>query len=186
MITTGAVSAPHYLTNGVSPRRHTATDDFADTLSSLVLWRVPTRSRLPTDALVLHGPILLSKVRRLQATQGGSHLYLGNLDAVRDWGYVKEYVEGMWPMLQADAPQDYVLATGETATVLDFVKVSFDQAGLEWDKPVRIDSAYERPSEVDSLIGDATKVQRELGGEAQTNWERLARLMVDADRSAAA
>jgi len=114
------------------------------------------------------------------------HLYLGNADAVRDWGYAKEYVEGMWRMLKADRPENYVLATGEPATVLDFVRVSFSHAGLEWGSHVRFDAAYERPSEVDALIGDASKPRRELGWEPSTNWERLAQLMVDADRTAAA
>jgi GDPmannose 4,6-dehydratase len=111
------------------------------------------------------------------------HLYLGNLDAVRDWGYAKEYVYGMWLMLQQDAPSDYVLATGRAATVRQFCEVAFAEAGLDWKAYVRYDKAYERPAEVDALIGDPSKAQRELGWHAKTDWRLLARLMVDADRA---
>ncbi|GAA4914304.1 GDPmannose 4,6-dehydratase [Stackebrandtia albiflava] len=109
-------------------------------------------------------------------------VYMGNLNAVRDWGYAPEYVEGMWRMLQHDTPDDYVLATGEGATVRDFVEVAFGHAGLEWEKYVRHDSGQERPAEVDALIGDASKAKRILGWEAKTHWRDLAKLMVDADR----
>jgi GDPmannose 4,6-dehydratase len=110
-------------------------------------------------------------------------LYLGNLNAVRDWGYAKEYVEGMWRMLQADEPSDYVLATGRPATVRDFCEVAFAHAGLDWADHVRYDARYERPSEVDALIGDAGKAEAELGWRAQTDWRALANLMVDADQA---
>ncbi len=109
-------------------------------------------------------------------------LYMGNLDAVRDWGYAKEYVEGMWLMTQQDTPDDYVLATGEAATVRQFVEVAFEHAGLDWQKYVKHDDRYERPSEVDALIGDPTKAKEKLGWEAKTHWRDLATLMVDADR----
>ena len=89
------------------------------------------------------------------------HVYLGNLDAVRDWGYAPEYVEGMWRMLQADEPDDYVLATGGSFTVRDFVETAFEHAGLDWEKHVRFDERYLRPTEVDALIGDASKAERE-------------------------
>ncbi|GAA4556773.1 GDP-mannose 4,6-dehydratase [Pseudonocardia xishanensis] len=108
-------------------------------------------------------------------------LYLGNLDAVRDWGYAKEYVEGMWAMLQADEPDDYVLATGTAYTVRDFVEIAFEHAGLDWEKHVRFDERYLRPSEVDALIGDASKAADELGWKAEVLTPELARLMVDAD-----
>jgi GDPmannose 4,6-dehydratase len=108
-------------------------------------------------------------------------LYLGNLDAVRDWGYAKEYVEGMWRMLQTDVPSDYVLATGRAATVRDFCEVAFAEADLDWEKYVRYDAAYERPSEVAALVGDPSKAQQMLGWRAKTDWRLLARLMVDAD-----
>ena len=108
-------------------------------------------------------------------------LYLGNLNAVRDWGYAKEYVEGMWRMLQADVPSDYVLATGRAATVRDFCQVAFERVGLDWDRYVRYDAAYERPSEVDALIGDPRKARQLLGWQADTDWRALAELMVDAD-----
>src|SRR3954449_569233 len=108
-------------------------------------------------------------------------VYLGNLDAVRDWGYAPEYVEGMWRMLQADEPADYVLATGEGATVADFVEAAFAAGGLDWHDHVRIDPNYYRPAEVERLIGDATKAQTELQWSAQTKWRELAALMVEAD-----
>jgi GDPmannose 4,6-dehydratase len=110
-------------------------------------------------------------------------LYLGNLDAVRDWGYAKEYVEGMWRMLQQDVPSDYVLATGRAASVREFCEVAFAAADLDWERYVRYDAAYERPAEVDALVGDASKAERELGWRAKTDWRLLARLMVDADRA---
>jgi GDPmannose 4,6-dehydratase len=109
------------------------------------------------------------------------HLYLGNLDAVRDWGYAPEYVEGMWRMLQQEKPQDYVLATGEAATVRDFGMAAFERAGLDWERHVRLDSRYERPSEVDALIGDCRRAKEILGWVPHTNWARLAKVMVDAD-----
>jgi len=108
-------------------------------------------------------------------------LYLGNLDAVRDWGYAKEYVEAMWLMLQADEPTDYVVATGTAYTVRDFVQIAFDNAGLDWEKYVKFDERYLRPSEVDALIGDASKAAEILGWKPRTFTPELAKLMVDAD-----
>jgi GDPmannose 4,6-dehydratase len=108
-------------------------------------------------------------------------LYLGNLDAIRDWGYAKEYVESMWLMLQKPESGDYVVATGVGATVRDFARVAFAHAGLDWQNYVEIDEKYERPTEVDALIGDPSKAKRELGWSAKTHWEALAQLMVDAD-----
>ncbi len=115
-----------------------------------------------------------------------SEVYLGNLDAVRDWGYAPEYVEGMWRMLQQDDPQDFVLATGVGHTVRDFAETAFAHAGLDWKDHVRYDAGYERPSEVDALIGDATKAESVLGWKATTLAPDLAKLMVDADRAALA
>ena len=109
------------------------------------------------------------------------HLYLGNLDAVRDWGYAPEYVEAMWRMLQVDEPTDYVVATGTAYTVRDFLTFAFDHVGLDWHDHVRIDPRYYRPSEVDALIGDPTKARETLGWKAQTLTPDLARLMVDAE-----
>jgi len=108
-------------------------------------------------------------------------LYLGNLDAVRDWGYAKEYVESMWLMLQQHSPSDYVVATGVGATVREFVQVAFESVGLDWEKYVEIDDQYFRPNEVDALIGDATKAKAELNWVATTHWNDLAKLMVEAD-----
>lgn len=108
-------------------------------------------------------------------------LYLGNLEAVRDWGYAKEYVESMWMMLQQDQPSDYVVATGVGATVRDFAQVAFAHAGLDWKDFVVEDERYRRPTEVDALIGDASKARRVLGWQPSTKWDDLARLMVDAD-----
>ena len=111
-------------------------------------------------------------------------LYLGNLDSVRDWGYAAEYVEGMWRMLQADAPDDYVLATGVGNTIRDFLAASFGHAGLDWQEFVRFDERYLRPTEVDALIGDASKAHEELGWKPTIDGTALARLMVDADIAA--
>ena len=108
-------------------------------------------------------------------------LYLGNLEAVRDWGYAKEYVESMWMMLQQDQPSDFVVATGVGATVKNFAQVAFAHAGLDWKDFVVEDERYRRPTEVDALIGDASKAQRVLGWQPRTKWDDLARLMVDAD-----
>ena len=108
-------------------------------------------------------------------------LELGNLDAQRDWGYAKDYVEAMWMMLQRDEPSDYVIATGVAHSVKECVDIAFDQAGLEVDDHIVIDESLKRPAEVDHLIGDASKAKRELGWEPRTSFEQLIRLMVDAD-----
>jgi GDPmannose 4,6-dehydratase len=108
-------------------------------------------------------------------------LYLGNLDAVRDWGYAKEYVESMWLMLQQEESSDYVVATGVGATVRDFVEVAFSHAGLDWKEHVEVDQKYQRPTEVDALIGDPRKAEQNLNWKAKTHWKELAKLMVDAD-----
>ena len=108
-------------------------------------------------------------------------LYLGNLDAKRDWGYAKEYVEAMWLMLQQDKPDDYVVATGETHTVKRLVELAFSAVGLDWKKYVEIDPHYYRPTEVDLLIGDYSKAKRQLKWEPKTKFTELVKLMVDAD-----
>lgn len=108
-------------------------------------------------------------------------LALGNLDSERDWGYAKDYVEGMWRMLQQDEPDDYVLATGQTQTVQKCVEVAFDEIGKNWQDYVRIDPAFVRPAEVDLLIGDYSKAKEKLGWEPTTSFEELIRLMVRAD-----
>jgi GDPmannose 4,6-dehydratase len=108
-------------------------------------------------------------------------VFLGNLDAVRDWGFAKEYVEAMWLMLQQPKGDDFVIATGESATVKQFAEVAFSRANLDWQKYVKLDKRYLRPSEVDSLVGDASKAEKILGWKPKTNWKKLAEIMVDAD-----
>jgi GDPmannose 4,6-dehydratase len=108
-------------------------------------------------------------------------LYLGNLDARRDWGYAKEYVEGMWRILQQDEPDDFVLATNETHTVREFCQEAFAHADLDWQEYIKYDPRYERPAEVELLIGDASKARRQIGWEPKVKFHDLVRLMVDAD-----
>jgi GDPmannose 4,6-dehydratase len=108
-------------------------------------------------------------------------LYLGNLDAKRDWGYAKEYVEAMWLMLQQDKPDDYVIATNETHSIREFLDVAFGYKGIDWKKHVEIDERYYRPAEVDLLIGDFSKAKKQLGWEPKTKFHELVKLMVDAD-----
>ena len=108
-------------------------------------------------------------------------VFLGNLDAVRDWGYAKEYVEAMWLMLQQPKGDDFVIATGESATVKQFAEAAFARVNLDWNKYVKIDNAYLRPSEVDSLVGDASKAERVLNWKPKTKWKQLVEIMVDAD-----
>jgi len=108
-------------------------------------------------------------------------LYLGNLDAKRDWGYAADYVEAMWMMLQQDEPDDYVVATGEMHSVQEFLELAFDRVGLDWRHYVEVDPRYYRPAEVDVLCGDASKAERVLGWEPKVNLEELVAMMVDAD-----
>jgi GDPmannose 4,6-dehydratase len=109
-------------------------------------------------------------------------LLLGNLDAKRDWGYARDYMEGAWRMLQADEPDDFVLATGETHSVREFLDEAFGYAGLDWHDYVKIDERYFRPAEVDMLLGDASKAKEKLGWEPSVRFEELVRMMVDHDR----
>ncbi len=108
-------------------------------------------------------------------------LFLGNLDAKRDWGYAKDYVEGMWMMLQHEEPDDFVLATEKTHTIRDFLDYCFEHLDLDWSKYVEIDPRYFRPTEVNLLLGDATKAKEQLGWEAKTTCRELAQIMVDHD-----
>lgn len=108
-------------------------------------------------------------------------LYLGNLEARRDWGYAPEYVEAMWQMLQQDKPDDYVIATGESRSVEEFVIAAFDRAEMDWREYVEIDPVYYRPAEVDLLAGDASKAKAQLGWEPQVKFSELVRILVDAD-----
>ena len=119
-------------------------------------------------------------VARIQAGLE-DYLYMGDLDPRRDWGYSPEYVEGMWRMLQADEPTDYVLATGTAYSVREFVIAAFDHAGLDWEKHVRFDERYARPTETATLVGNAAKAERLLGWTPRVTAERLVRIMVDAD-----
>ena len=108
-------------------------------------------------------------------------LYLGNLDAKRDWGFAKEYVEAMWLMLQQEQPDDFVIATGRTHSIREFLEVAFAYVDLNWEEFVEIDPKYFRPTEVDLLCGDATKAKKILGWEPKTSFEDLIKLMVDSD-----
>jgi GDPmannose 4,6-dehydratase len=121
--------------------------------------------------------------RALARIQAGlqEKLYLGNLDAVRDWGYAPDYTEAMWRMLQRDEPTDYVIATGESHSVREFLDVAAGHLGLDWNEFVEFDPRYLRPTEVDRLQGDASKARRELGWKPSVSFEELVRLMVDAD-----
>ncbi len=115
---------------------------------------------------------------------GQNSLYLGNLDAQRDWGYAPEYVEGMWRIVQQDVADDYVLATNETHTVREFVEEAFAHVGLDWQEFVKYDARYERPAEVDLLVGDPAKAKKQIGWEPKTKFRDLVRIMVDADLEA--
>ena len=108
-------------------------------------------------------------------------LYMGNLDARRDWGYARDYVEAMWLMMQADEPDDYVIATGETHSVREFLQEAFGHLGLDWEKYVEIDPRYFRPAEVDLLLGDPTKARTILGWEPKVSFKELVKIMVDSD-----
>ena len=108
-------------------------------------------------------------------------LYLGNLEAKRDWGYAREFVEAMWLMLQQDKPDDFVIATGETHSIREFLDLAFGQANLDWKKHVEIDPRYYRPAEVDILMGDYSKAKKKLGWEPKTQFPELVKLMVQAD-----
>ena len=108
-------------------------------------------------------------------------LALGNLDAQRDWGYAKDYVEAMWLMLQQDEPDDYVIATGKVHSVRELVQVAFEHAGLDPEKHIRVDPRFLRPAEVEQVIGDAAKARENLGWRPRTSFEEMIRLMVDAD-----
>ena len=112
------------------------------------------------------------------------YVYMGNLDAIRDWGYAPEYVEGMWRMLQHDEPGDYVLATNTAYTVRDFAEHCFGRVDLDWRDHIKFDETYLRPTEVDALIGDASKAENVLGWKAETLVPRLAEIMVDAELQA--
>ncbi len=126
--------------------------------------------------------------RAVAAIKAGKQdaLYMGNLDAIRDWGYAAEYVEGMWRMLQADQPDDYVLGTGVGYTVREFLETAFGHVDLNWQDYVKFDERYLRPTEVDALVGDASKAEANLGWKATVDGLALAKLMVDADVEALA
>ena len=130
------------------------------------------------------GTFVTRKVTRgIAAILAGTaeHLFLGNLDASRDWGYAKEYVEAMWLMLQQDTPDDYVIATGEMHSVRDLCEVAFGLVGLDWERYVRVDEQYFRPTEVDELCGNAAKAKDRLGWDARTKFRDLVALMLEAD-----
>jgi GDPmannose 4,6-dehydratase len=126
--------------------------------------------------------------RAVAAIEAGRQevLYLGNLEAKRDWGYAGDYVDAMWRMLQRDTPGDFVVATGEAHSVREFCEIAFAHVGLDWERHVRTDERYFRPTEVSYLLGDASKAERNLGWRPSVNFEELVRMMVDADRKAMA
>jgi GDPmannose 4,6-dehydratase len=128
--------------------------------------------------------ITLGVARILHGLQ--EKLVLGNLEAKRDWGYAPEYVDAMWRMLQTEQPEDLVIATGETHTVREFVEETFTLAGLDWRKHLVLDDTYRRPSEVDLLIGDATKAREKLGWQPKVKFKELVKLMFEADCAMAA
>jgi len=108
-------------------------------------------------------------------------LYLGNLEAKRDWGYAEDYVRAMWLMLQQDEPEDYVISSGETHSVREFCEIAFSHVGLDWEKHVEVDPRFYRPAEVNELLGDCSKAREKLGWQTTTSFDGLVRLMVDAD-----
>jgi GDPmannose 4,6-dehydratase len=118
----------------------------------------------------------------VQGTQ--KKLYLGNLDSKRDWGYAKDYVQAMWLMLQQEQPDDYVVATGETYQIREFLDIAFSYVNLDWQDYVAFDSRYLRPTEVDLLIGDPSKTKQKLGWQPSVTFEELVKLMVNADLAA--
>jgi GDPmannose 4,6-dehydratase len=130
------------------------------------------------ETFVTH-KVTRAAVRILRGEQ--ENLLLGNLDAKRDWGYAKDYVEAMWLMLQQPTPDDYVIATGETHTIRDLLDVAFGHLGLDWHQYVGIDPKYYRPAEVDILQGDASKAKSILGWEPKTSFKELVEMMVDSD-----
>jgi GDPmannose 4,6-dehydratase len=123
--------------------------------------------------------IISALIRIMRGEQ--DKLILGNLDAKRDWGYAKDYVEAMWLMLQQEKPDDYVIATGETHSVREFLDEAFEYLGMDWRRYVKIDLKYYRPAEVDLLLGDASKAKRQLGWEPKVKFNQLVRIMVDAE-----
>jgi GDPmannose 4,6-dehydratase len=152
----------------------TESGRFAAGVGSLVIANSPRRGlEFVTRKITWHAAAIRHGLR--------DQLALGNLDARRDWGYAKDYVEAMWRMLQLDEAQDFVIATGEMNTVRRCVEIAFDQAGLDWERYVVIDDSLKRPAEVDLLVGDPSKAKRVLGWEPRTDFEQLIRLMVDAD-----
>jgi GDPmannose 4,6-dehydratase len=152
----------------------TASGLFCAGVGGLVVHNSPRRGlEFVTRKITWHAAAIKLGHRR--------ELRLGNLDARRDWGYARDYVDAMWRMLQIDHPDDFVIATGETNTVRRCVEIAFEHAGLDWRPYVVIDDAFKRPAEVDLLVGDAGKAERELGWRPRTTFEELIRLMVDAD-----
>jgi GDPmannose 4,6-dehydratase len=123
--------------------------------------------------------IVKAAVRIMKGQQG--KLFLGNLDARRDWGYAKDYVEAMYLMIQQDKPDDYVIATGEAHSIREFLTEAFSYVNLDWNKYVEIDPKYYRPAEVDLLLGDASKAKRQLGWEPKVKFKELVKIMVEAE-----
>jgi GDPmannose 4,6-dehydratase len=185
----GEAQAPQSETTPFSPRSpyavaklyaYWATRSYRDTYGMFAVNGIMFSHESPRRGETYLTRKVTRAVARIQAGLD-DYVYLGNLDAVRDWGYAPEYVEGMWRMLQAPEPEDYVLATGSAATVRDFVVTAFDHAGLDWEKHVRFSEKLLRPAEAPTLVGDASKAERQLGWKATVHTRRLAEIMVDAD-----
>jgi GDPmannose 4,6-dehydratase len=185
----GTASAPQDESTPFEPRSpyavaklyaHWATRNYRDTYGMFAVNGISFSHESPRRGETYLTRKVTRAVARIAAGLD-DYVYLGNLDSVRDWGYAPEYVEGMWRMLQADEPDDFVLATGAAFTVRQFVTTAFEHAGLDWEKHVRFDGTLLRPAETDVLVGDAGKAARVLGWTARVRTERLAQIMVDAD-----
>ena len=185
----GAAPAPHNESTPFYPRSpygvakvfaHWATVNYREAHGLFAVNGILMNHESPRRGETFVTRKITRAVARIRA--GLQHkLYLGNLDARRDWGYAPEYVEAMWLMLQQDEPDDFVIATGEAHSVREFAELAFGQVDLDWEQYVEIDPAYYRPAEVDHLVGDASKAHQALGWKSQTTFEELVRLMVEAD-----
>ncbi|MBY6539475.1 GDP-mannose 4,6-dehydratase [Rhodococcus sp. BP-349] len=188
----GSVPAPQNETTAYHPRSpygsaklyaHSSTQNYRESFGMFAVNGILFNHESPRRGETFVTRKITRAVARIAAGLE-SRLYLGNLAAVRDWGYAPEYVEGIWRMLQTDAPEDYVLATGNGTTVEQFADAAFARVGLDWREYVKFDERYTRPAEVDTLIGDAAKARADLGWKTTVGAVELAGIMVDADITA--